>query len=107
MQRFSFDNCSKQAYVHRSRAKLEWERIPLVVKVDLTAIDMITEINLLVYFQNSYEKRFNQQKTANEGFALVRTMFGERESAKDGSNNKEHMERPVERWDGHLCVKQG
>ena len=83
MQRFSFDNRSKQAYVHRSRAKLEWERIPLVVKVDQTAIDMKTEINLLEYFQNCYEKRFNQQETAHEGFTFVRAMPGDQESTKD------------------------
>lgn len=77
----------------------------MIVKKNLTAIDMKTEVKLFVYFQNSYEKRFYQQETTNVGFALVRTIPGDRESAKDRCNAKEYMERAVGSWDGHLCVK--
>ena len=77
----------------------------MIVKKNLTAIDMKTEINLFVYFQNSYEKRFNQQETTNVGFALVRTIPGDQETAKDRCNDEEYMERAVGSWDGHLCVK--
>ena len=73
----------------------------------MTAIHMKAEVNLLVYFQNCYEKRFNQQETTNEGFTFVRVMPGDQESAKDRCNDKEYMERAVGNWDGHLCVKKG
>ena len=79
----------------------------MVVKENLTAIHMKAEVNLLVYFQNGYEKRFSQQETTNVGFALVRTIPGDRESAKDRCNDEEYMERAVGSWDGHLCVKKG
>ena len=67
----------------------------------------ISQVNLFVYFQNSYEKRFNQQETTNVGFALVRTIPGDRESAKDRCYDKEYMEMAIWRRDGHLCVKKG
>ena len=77
MKRFSSDNCSKQTDVHGRGAELEGESVPLVVKENLTAIHMKAEVNLLVYFQNGYEKRFSQQESTNEGFTFVRTMPGD------------------------------
>jgi hypothetical protein len=56
---------------------------------------MKAEVNLLVYFQHCYEKRFNQQETAHEGFTFVRTMPGDQESTKDRCNDKEYVERTV------------
>ena len=79
----------------------------MVVIENLTAIHMKAEVNLLVYFQHCYEKRFNQQETAHEGFTFVRTMPGDQESAKDRCNDKEYVERAVGIWNGHLSVKQG
>ena len=77
----------------------------MIVKKNLTAIDMKTEVKLFVYFQNSNEKRFDQQETTNKGFALVRAMPGDQETAKDRCKDEEYMERAVGSWDGHLCVK--
>ena len=67
----------------------------MVVKENLTAIHMKAEVNLLVYFQHCYEKRFNQQETAHEGFTFVRTMPGDQESTKDRCYDKEYVERTV------------
>ena len=107
MQRLFSDSCGKQTDVHGRGAKLEGERVPLVVKENLTAIHMKAEVNLLVYFQNGYEKRFSQQESTNEGFPLVRTMPGDQESAKDRCSDKEYVERAVRNRHVHLRVKQG